>query len=201
MLPAGEEKPLGQSSQAALPRAALYVPALHSAHEPPEKKERKLEKPALQTHAVDVVLPAGDVLEAGHPSHATSVVQRVDVGKLAQNATTAPVVESVCARYPLYVPAAHSVHEPPLAPDVPALQAQAVMSVLFGSEMESLGQSSQAALPGVSLYVPAAHSVHALQLGPVYPALQVQAVKSVLAGSEMESLGQSSQAALPGVSL
>ena len=80
VLAAGDVEPLGQSSQAALPRAALYVPALHSAHEPPEKKERKLEKPALQTHAVDVVLPAGDVLEAGHPSHATSVVQRVDVG-------------------------------------------------------------------------------------------------------------------------
>jgi len=161
VLATGDVEPLGQSSQAALPRAALYVPALHSAHEPPlEKKERKLEKPALQTHAVDVVLPAGDVLEAGHPSHATSVVQRVDVGKLAQNATTAPVVESVCARYPLYVPAAHSVHEPPLAPDVPALQAQAVSSVLAGSEMESLGQSSQAALPACSLYVPAAHGVH-----------------------------------------
>jgi len=161
VLATGDVEPLGQSSQAALPRAALYVPALHSAHEPPlEKKERKLEKPALQTHAVDVVLPAGDVLEAGHPAHATSVVQRVDVGKLAQNATTAPVVGSVYARYPLYVPAAHCVHEPPLAPDVPALQAQAVKSVLAGSEMESLGQSSQAALPACSLYVPAAHGVH-----------------------------------------
>ena len=83
--------------------------------------------PALQTHAVAVVLPAGDVLEPEHPSHAA-----------LPDAS-------------LYVPAAHSVHRPPLGPDVPALQVQAVKSVLAGSEMESLGQSSQAALPGVSL--------------------------------------------------
>ena len=59
-----------------------------------------------------------------------------------------------------YLPWPHSVQGPPLAPDVPALQAQAVKSVLAGSEMESLGQSSQAALPACSLYVPAAHGVH-----------------------------------------
>ena len=87
----------------------------------------------------------------------------------------------------MYLPAAHCVHEPPLTPDVPALQAQAVMSVLFGSEMESLGQSSQAALPGVSLYVPAAHSVHEPPLGPVYPALQVHSATDELCAGELVS--------------
>ena len=51
---------------AALPAVSLYVPAPHSAHEPPSGPE----KPALQTHAVAAVLPAGDVLEAGHPLQA-----------------------------------------------------------------------------------------------------------------------------------
>ena len=50
-----------------------------------------------------------------------------------------------------YLPWPHSVQGPPLGPDVPALQVQAVKSVLAGSEMESLGQGAQAALPGVSL--------------------------------------------------
>ena len=59
-----------------------------------------------------------------------------------------------------YLPWPHSVQGPPLGPDVPALQVQAVKSVLAGSEMESLGHPPHAALPACSLYVPAAHGVH-----------------------------------------
>ena len=50
-----------------------------------------------------------------------------------------------------YLPWPHSVQGPPLGPDVPALQVQAVKSVLANGEMESLGQGAQAALPSVSL--------------------------------------------------
>ena len=63
---------------AALLAVSLYVPAPHCSHS--DVVMCSPENPVLHTHAVDVVLPAGDVLEAGHPSHATSVVQRVNVG-------------------------------------------------------------------------------------------------------------------------
>ena len=107
VLAAGDVESLGQSSQAALPRAALYVPGLHSAHGPPSGPE----KPALQTHAVAAVLPAGDVLEARHPPHAAL---------------------PACS---LYVPTAHSVHAPP--PVYPALQVHAATDELCAGELES----------------------------------------------------------------
>ena len=69
--------------------------------------------PALQTHAVAVVLPAGDVLEPEHPSHAA-----------LPDAS-------------LYVPAAHSAHGPPSGPDVPALQVQAATNELCAGALES----------------------------------------------------------------
>ena len=69
--------------------------------------------PALQTHAVAAVLPAGDVLEAGYPPHAA-----------LPDAS-------------LYVPAAHSAHAPSLAPVYPALQMQATTDELCAGELES----------------------------------------------------------------
>ena len=87
----------------------VYLPAPHSAHEPPSRPE----KPALQTHAVAAVLPAGDVLEAGHPPHAAL---------------------PACS---LYVLTAHSVQGPPLGPDVPALQVQAATDELCAGELVS----------------------------------------------------------------
>ena len=74
-----------------------------------------------------------------------------------------------------YLPWPHSVQGPPLAPDVPALQVQADRSVLAGSEMESLGQSSQAALPRAALYVSGLHCAHGPPSGPEKPALQTHA--------------------------
>ena len=63
MLPAGEVELLGHASHTPV---KVYLPAPHSEHEPPSRPA----KPALQTHAVAAVLPAGDVLEARHASHA-----------------------------------------------------------------------------------------------------------------------------------
>jgi len=62
VLPAGEVELLGHASHTPF---NVYLPAPHCAHEPPLGPT----KPALQTHAVTAVLPADDVLEAGHPSH------------------------------------------------------------------------------------------------------------------------------------
>ena len=64
----------------------------------------------MQTHAVAAVLPAGDVLEAGHPPHAA-----------LPDAS-------------LYVPTAHSVHAPP--PVYPALQMHAATDELCAGELE-----------------------------------------------------------------
>ena len=92
---AGELESWGHASHTPV---NVYLPAPHSAHGPPSRPA----KPALQTHAVAAVLPAGDVLEAGHPPHATL-----------------PAVS-------LYVPAPHSAHEPPSGPEKPALHKQVI---------------------------------------------------------------------------
>ena len=75
-----------------------YLPWPHSVQGPPLGPD----VPALQTHAVAAVLPAGDVLEARHPLHAAL-----------------PAVS-------LYVPALHSAHEQPSGPEKPALHEQVI---------------------------------------------------------------------------
>ena len=108
------------------------MPALHSS------QGNGPTKPPLQTHAVVAVLPGGDVLEAGHPSH-----------------TALPDAS-------LYVPAPHCAHEPPLGPVKPALQTHAVAAVLPAGDVLEAGHPAHAALPVCSLYVLAAHGVHNL---------------------------------------
>ena len=75
-----------QSTHAAFPTPALYLPAPHCVHAPPLGPVY----PALQTQAVMAPLAAGEVLEAGQAEH-----------------VLVPTV---------YDPAAHIVHVPPLAP-------------------------------------------------------------------------------------
>ena len=90
------------------------------------------------------------------------------------------------------MPAAHSVHEPLLGPDVPALQVHAVAAVLPAGDVLEAGHPPHAALPACSLYVPAAHSVHAPPFAPVYPALQMHATTDELCAGELESWGHAS---------
>ena len=106
VLPAGEVELLGHASHTPF---NVYLPAPHSTHGPPSRPE----KLALQTHAVAAVLPAGDVLEAGHP------------------------LQAALPSVSLYVPAAHSAHAPPLAPVYPALQIQATTDELCAGELVS----------------------------------------------------------------
>ena len=94
----------------------------------------------------------------------------------------------------LYVPATQPVQEPPFGPVNPALQTQAVMTVLVIGEVVSAGharqvvatvaptvaeyfpapQSVQTTLPTALLYLPATQTVHGPPSGPVYPGLQRQ---------------------------
>jgi hypothetical protein len=67
---------------------------------------------------------------------------------------------------PLYWPATHAVHEPPSAPDHPALQKQSAISMLAIAESEFVGQASQLPAPAALLYLPATHAVHAPPSSP-----------------------------------
>ena len=81
----------------------------------------------LHLHALTVVLPLG----------------HVDCeGQVVQAAEPAPV---------LYVPAVHSLHEPPLLPVYPALHAQAVEEVLPSGASAFAGQFVHAPAPDTAL--------------------------------------------------
>jgi len=102
-------------------------------------------------------------------------------------------------RLDLNVPEGQGVHVPPLAPEWPWLQRQAVPALLPAGESECVEQLSQLAFPPPVLYrdLPIAHSVHIPPSRPVEPALHVQAVTAVLCAGELESAGQSTHAAAP----
>ena len=82
---------------------------------------------------------------------------------------------------PLYLPATHAVHEPPSAPDHPALQVQLLKAVLCAGELEFAGQLMHLSAPAELLYFPATHAVHALPFAPDQPALQMQCAIEMLA--------------------
>ena len=105
----------------------------------------------------------------------------------------------------LYFPAAHAVHAPPSGPVDPALQAQAVASLLAAGASERVGhhwhtsetaptaveycpatQLLHAAGPDAILYVPATHTVHVPPWTPAKPALQIQSIASLLASGAYE---------------
>jgi hypothetical protein len=89
------------------------------------------------------------------------------------------------------------VHEPPSAPDHPALQVQLLTAVLCAGELEFAGQLMQSSAPAELLYCPAPHAVHAPPFAPDQPALQVQLLKAVLSAGEVEFAGQLLQSASP----
>jgi len=66
VLCSGELEFAGQSSQAAAPAPALYVPTTHAMQVPPLLPE----KPVLHVQAVERMLPARELELAGHTSHA-----------------------------------------------------------------------------------------------------------------------------------
>ena len=65
--PAAEYLACTHASHAALPDAALYVPATQAVHGPPFGPVN----PTLQVQEVSELLPLGDVLDAGQALHAS----------------------------------------------------------------------------------------------------------------------------------
>jgi hypothetical protein len=190
-----------QSLHAALPLAVLYLPATHAEHVPPSGPVYPGEQaatthgppagpvyPVMQVQAVTAVLGLGDIVFAGQ-------VKQVDATVAPAVPEYVPAPQSVHVPLPLailYFPATHALHTPPFGPVYPALQAQAVTTVLVPGEFELPGHARQvvtpvaadvpeyvptpqllhATLPVVLLYLPAAHGEHVPPSGPVYPALQ-----------------------------
>jgi len=66
----------------------------------------------------------------------------------------------------LYLPAPHTVHVCPSAPDQPALQVQFVMLMLALGESEFVGHSLQLPAPAASFHFPATHAVQGPPCGP-----------------------------------
>jgi hypothetical protein len=140
-----------QSVHTAAPVAVLYFPATHAVHVPPFGPV----KPRLQRHAVRAVLVTGELELSGHVKHVLApAVEYVPAPQFIHEAV--PVS-------PLYFPAVHVVHVPPLAPDEPALQVQEVSAVLETGEYELEGHATHAlatVAPAVTEYVPAVQFVH-----------------------------------------
>ena len=75
-------EPVGHVLHAALPVVVLYFPATQAVHGPPSGPVN----PALQdaeTQALTAELPPGEVVPAGHETHAPAVAEYVPAGQLA----------------------------------------------------------------------------------------------------------------------
>jgi len=131
LLPTGESEFIGQLSQLAFPRPALYVPMPQLVHNSPSGPV----EPALQVQAVMVMLPAGESEFAGQ------------------------LWQLAFPLFALYVPATHCVHNPPFAPEKPVLQIHPSTAELPVGEVEWVGHAEHEALP-VAEYVPIGQLVH-----------------------------------------
>ena len=140
MLPAGESAFAGQLLQALAAFAAenvpdgqfvqelavsAYLPAAHLSqlHGP---HSHEIAYPCRHTQSSLETLAKGEAEFAGHPVHASEVVDRASGLKvLAPHASHALLLMVF-----LYVPAVHSVHDPTLGPAKPALQVQSACLLL-----------------------------------------------------------------------
>ena len=144
-----EYLPASQSVHSALPVPALNLPAIQSTHAPPSGPV----EPALHTHAVAVVLAAGEAELSGHAWHVASSVAPAVSEYL-------PASQSVHSSLPvpaLNLPATHSTHAPPSGPVEPALQTHAIAAVLAVGEAELSGHASHEVEPEWLENEPAAH--------------------------------------------
>ncbi len=182
----------------ALPLAVLYVLSAQATHVPPLGPV----KPGLQVQAVAAVLETGEFELAGHAVQKLATVAPVTVEYLPETQSVHNTLPAVPVYFPavqdvhvgvpgvpLNFPARHCVHVPPLGPDAPALQMQAVSNELEAGEYELPGhavqklatvapvtveylpetQSVHNTLPGVPVYFPAVQDVHVAVPGvPVY---------------------------------
>ena len=134
-----------------LPVDVLKVPATQAEQGPPSGPPN----PALHVQLVDTLQPLHEAPElAGQAAHATSrpvVLEKV------------PAVQGVHAALPvavLKVPATHAEHGPPLGPVYPALQIQAVTTVLEIGDVVFAGHARQVVIliaPSAAEYVATGH--------------------------------------------
>ena len=193
----------------AVPTTVLNFPATHSAHGPLFGPDA----PALQMQSACASLPAAESEFGGHGLHTVSALAPTVVEYL-------PAIQFEHAAFPaegLNFPATHCVQGPPLAPDEPALQVQAVLIELPAGEFEKgvhpvhvdsaicatpienfpAPQSVHAASPAATLYFPVAQPMQVPPFRPVYPGLQVQSSIESLSAGELEFAAHVRQAVLP----
>ncbi len=191
----------GHSAHAALPVCTLNDPGKQAVHVPPFAPVN----PALQVQEAISVLETGAFEFKGHAEH-------VDKTLAPTAAEYDAVPQSVHAALPalvLYLPATHAVRLPPSAPVNPALQVQAVMTVLetgafafegharqvdtllapTTAEYVAIPQSVHVALPALVLYFPATQAEHVAPFAPVKPALHIHAPLAELDTCEVEFVG------------
>ena len=154
---------------AALPLTVLYVLSAQATHVPPLGPV----KPALQVQTVSAALETGEFELAGHAVQTLSTVAPVTVEYLPETQSVHNTLPAVPVYFPAVqdvhvavpgvsenFPATHCVHVPPLGPDEPALQMQAVSNELEAGEYELAGHATHTVAPAVTEYVPAVQFVH-----------------------------------------
>ena len=107
-------------------------------------------------HAATTELEPGEFELLGHTAHALEPTA-------AEYVPVPQFVHVAVPGVPVNFPATQSVHVPPLAPDEPALQVQAVSNELEAGEYELPGHATHAlatVAPAVTEYVPAVQFVH-----------------------------------------
>ena len=211
-----ENVPATQSLQSAAPLTSLYLPGTHRPQGPPAGPE----DPTLQEQSLGSSLLTGEFEWAGHDRHSdlsadeylpASQSEHVDSADAPAAFEDLPAVQSLQDTDPveaLYLPATHSMHEPPSSPENPALQVQDVNAEPTG-ECEFIGhtthvdsaappsaleylpapQSAQAPSPAQSLYLPATHPTHSPPFGPVKPAVHIQPKAAALPAGASEFVG------------
>lgn len=200
-----EYEPARQSEHAAAPPSCLYLPCAHAWQGPAFGPV----KPALQAHALELLLPAGALAPVGQAWQVLSTVAPSDAEYL-------PDAHSLHALLPvpaLNLPATHTSHVPPSGPDEPALHRHADNTELPAADSECAGQlvhvasdvaasapeylptphSSQMLDPTTPLNFPAAQGLHVAPLAPLYPNAHEHALAALLPAGELELDGQSTQ--------
>jgi hypothetical protein len=126
--------------------------------------------------AVAAALETGEFELAGHAVQTLATVAPVTVEYLPETQSVHNTLPTVPVYFPAVqdvhvavpgipenFPATHCVHGPPLAPDEPALQMQAVSNELEAGEYELAGHATHTldtVAPAVTEYVPAVQFVH-----------------------------------------
>ena len=102
-----------------------YLPATHLSHvHSPHAHE--ISYPRRHTHAFFEMLPSGEAEFAGHAVQDSEVMDRAPGLKVLAPQASHTLLLMVF----LYVPAVHSVHDPTLGPEKPALQVQSACVLL-----------------------------------------------------------------------